>query len=64
MNVLQGIDSMRWRLSLLFLFIVFLTAEISLSSGAKNRQEVKMEVEETKWQNMIFPFSQMWKLLE
>lgn len=39
MNVLQGIDSMRWRFSLLFLFIVFLAAEISLSSGAKNRQE-------------------------
>lgn len=56
MNVLQGIDSMRWRLFLLFLFIVFLTAcetgekrkseinlrdaeEISLSSGAENRQE-------------------------
>lgn len=39
MNVLQGIDFMRRRLSLLFLFIVFLTAEISLSSGAKNRQE-------------------------
>lgn len=39
MNVLQGIDSMRWRLSLLFLFIVFLTAEISLPSGAENRQE-------------------------
>lgn len=56
MNVLQDIDSMRWRFSLLFLFIVFLTAcetgekqmsdinlrdaeEISLSSGAENRQE-------------------------
>lgn len=56
MNVLQDIDSMRWPFSLLFLFIVFLTAcetgekqmsdinlrdaeEISLSSGAENRQE-------------------------